>query len=183
MSLGVLSITRTALQRIGLILIVLVLCAKAYSLPQSVRAELNGTQLLGSGRYSFLFSDVYDISLYGNTQVFNPAQPFALKIDYLMPLKGEAIVDRTISLIKRQAFNDEVKLTQWRAALAEIFSDVDKGISLTGFKDKNGHTHFYRNEQWVGVVADAQFSDYFFAIWLAEHTSEPKLRRQLLGAS
>ena len=44
-----------------------------------------------------------------------------------MPLKGEAIVERTISLIKRQSFKDEQKLARWEAALREFFPDVDKG--------------------------------------------------------
>lgn len=155
--------------------------APAFCLPQAVRTELDNPVALGSGRFSFLFSDVYHISLYTPEQAFNPASSFALKIDYLMPLKGDAIIERTIELIKRQSYKDQTKLMQWQNTLAEFFPDVDKGVSLTGFKDKQGHTQFYRNEQWIGAVADPEFSQHFFAIWLAEHTSEPKLRRALLG--
>ncbi len=155
--------------------------APAFGLPQAVRTELNNPAALGIGRFSFLFSDVYHISLYTPEQAFNPAGAFALKIDYLMPLKGAAIIERTIELIKRQAFADQTKLMQWQNTLAGFFPDVDKGVSLTGFKDKQGHTQFYRNEQWIGAVADPEFSHYFFAIWLADDTSEPKLRRALLG--
>lgn len=165
----------------GLFILWVLAAVQVQALPQAVRSELDNPLPVGSGRFSFLLSDVYDISLFSRSQAFNPADSFALKIDYLMPLKGEAIVERTISLIKRQSFKDEQKLARWEAALREFFPDVDKGVSLTGFKDKNGHTQFYRNEHWIGAVADAEFSQYFFAIWLAEHTTEPKLRRALLG--
>ncbi len=166
------------------IIALIALCFAAlpsHSLPQPVRTELNSPQPVGTGRFSFLFSDVYEISLYSPGRVFNPAEPYALKINYLMPLKGAAIVERTIALIKDQGVQDEVKLRQWQQQLLAIFPDVDKGVSLTGYKDKQGHTQFYRNEQWIGKVVDPEFSQRFFAIWLAEHTSAPKLRRQLLG--
>lgn len=171
----------TVIKIMSIFALCLLAAAPAFCLPQAVRTELDNPAALGSGRFSFLFNDVYHISLYTPEQAFNPAGAFALKIDYLMPLKGAAIVGRTIELIKRQSFEDKAKLNQWKNTLVGFFPDVDKGVSLTGYKDKQGHTQFYRNEQWIGAVADPEFSHYFFAIWLAEHTSEPKLRRALLG--
>jgi Chalcone isomerase-like len=154
----------------------------AFALPQAVQQQINNAQPLGRGRLTFMFVSVYDISLYGQAQGFNPEAPYALKIDYLMPLKGEVIVERTIAEIKKQPFNDAEKLTQWQHAIGSFFPDVDKGISLTGFKDGNGHTQFYHNETWIGQVRDQQFTERFFAIWLGSNTSHVKLRQQLLGA-
>lgn len=167
----------------ALIIVLLIGTAlNAYALPQAVQLQLNTPQPLGSGRLTMMFKDVYDISLFSATSNFNAAEPFALKIDYLVPIKGDVIADRTIAEMKKQGFNEAQKLMQWKQAINTFFPDVHKGVSLTGFKDKNGHTQFYHNEKWIGQVTDPQFTIRFFAIWLAENTSEPKLRQQLLGA-
>jgi hypothetical protein len=171
-----------AFKRVLIALLLVGVALNTQALPQAVQQQLSTTQLLGSGRLTFMFKDVYDISLYGATQVFNPAEPFALKIAYLVPLKGEAIVERTVAEMNKQPFADKQKINQWQQALRQFLPDVKKGVALTGFKDQNGHTQFYQNDTWIGQVADPQFTERFFAIWLAEYTSEPKLRQQLLGS-
>ena len=40
---------------------------------------------------------------------------------------------------------------------------------------------YYFDEQPIGIIQDKQFGDAFLAIWLSENTSEPGLRKQLLG--
>ncbi|MEY4588560.1 MAG: hypothetical protein RL497_636 [Pseudomonadota bacterium] len=171
------------IKRVLIALLLIGAALNAQALPQAVQQELKNTQPLGSGRLSFMFKNVYDISLYGANQEFNPAEPFALKIEYFIPIKGKAIAERTMAEINKQPFTDKEKLIQWHQAIRSFFPDVQKGVSLTGFKDKNGHTQFYQNETWIGQVTDPQFTERFFAIWLAEYTSEPKLRQQLLGSS
>lgn len=168
--------------RLVIFTLLLACATNAYCLPDALRGQLPGASQVGSATMTFLFKDVYVISLYSPGANFDFNQPFALKLDYKMPIKGQAIVERTISLIRKQASIDQNKLAQWEQALQAIFPDVDKGINLTGFKDQNGFTQFYRNETWIGQITDQEFTERFFAIWLsAQHTPEPKLRRQLLG--
>jgi hypothetical protein len=160
---------------------VMSLILNTYALPTPVQQQLSNAQILGQGRLSFFLIDVYDIALYTSTKAYDANQNYALKIDYLIHIKGRDIAERTINEIKKQKNNDPEKLAQWKHALLSFFPDVDKGVSLTGFKDKNLHTQFYRNNTWIGAVNDPQFTEYFFAIWLAERTTEPALRKKLLG--
>lgn len=165
----------------ALIPVLLLAALNALALPQAVQQQLNNTEPVGTGRLRFMFVDVYNITLFGQDRGFNSKQLYALKIDYLVPIKGQAIADRTIVEIKKQPFNDAQKLMKWQRDMREFLPDVDKGVSLTGFKDGNGHTHFYHDEKWIGKIQDPQFTERFFAIWLGENASESKLRRQLLG--
>lgn len=168
--------------RLLIVTLLLACTTNAYCLPDALRGQLPGASQVGSATMTFLFKDVYEISLYSPGAIFDSSRPFALKLDYKIPIKSDAIVERTISLIRKQAPIDQNTLAQWEKALLAIVPDVDKGINLTGFKDQNGSTQFYRNETWVGQITDKEFTARFFAIWLSEqHTPEPKLRRQLLG--
>jgi hypothetical protein len=40
---------------------------------------------------------------------------------------------------------------------------------------------FFRNGTPIGDIDDREFARAFFAIWLDPRTSEPELRKQLLG--
>lgn len=169
-------------QRLMIFSLLLTLTTNAYCLPDALRGQLPGAAQVGSATMTFLFKDVYEISLYSPGANFDSNEPFALKLDYKMPIKGAAIVERTIDLMRKQAPIEQSQLTQWEKALLAIFPDVDKGVNLTGFRDQYGFTQFFRNETWIGQIADKEFTERFFAIWLSEqHTPEPKLRRQLLG--
>lgn len=43
-------------------------------------------------------------------------------------------------------------------------------------------TRFFHNGRSTSAVADPAFARLFFGIWLAATTSEPGLRRQLIGS-
>lgn len=67
--------------------------------------------------------------------------------------------------------------------LRQMLPDVQDGDSLTGINVPQRGVRFYKNGRSIGVVDDGDFARAFFAIWLDARTSEPKLRRQLLGES
>lgn len=148
-----------------------------------VRKLMPDASAIGSARMTYMLWDVYDATLYAPEGKWHQNQPFALTLHYLRSLNGEAIADRSVEEMRKQGFSDEVRLAAWYSQMREIFPDVTKGTTLIGFYKPGGQTIFYENEQEIGVIHDPEFGEWFFNIWLSERTSEPKLRRKLLGLS
>ena len=63
----------------------------------------------------------------------------------------------------------------------KIFPNVSENTSLVGVYTKEGTSIFYKDELEIGRVIDPEFGMAFFNIWLSEKTTEPELRRKLLG--
>ncbi len=148
-----------------------------------ISRDVPKAQKVGEGRLSFLFWNVYDATLYAPGGTFSPQRPFALRLNYLITLRGADIADRSIEEMKKQGAGDEAQLAVWRQQMAAIFPDVDRGVALTGVRNAKGHTYFYRNDTPIGSIKDPKFTARFFGIWLDATTSEPGLREQLLGVA
>lgn len=144
---------------------------------------LTDAQKVGEGRLTYLLWDVYDARLYAPDGQWDENEPFALTLHYLRSLKGEAIADRSVEEMRKQGFEDEVKLAAWHSQMRNIFPDVENGTELTGLYTPGEPTRFYQNGKLMGAVQDAEFGQWFFDIWLSEQTTEPELRIQLLGLS
>lgn len=140
-------------------------------------------EIVGQGRLSYMFWDVYDAALFAPNGQWKQGQPFALKLSYLRDLEGEKIADRSIEEIRNQGFRNEVKLADWHSQLRNIFPDVKMNSSITGIYTNEGITIFYQNNQEIGRVNDPEFGQKFFDIWLSQKTSAPSLRKKLLGAA
>ena len=138
---------------------------------------------VGEAVLKYLFWDVYRAELFAPSQGWRPDAPFALSLNYLRDIDGINIADRTISEMRDQGFSDDGKLSTWQSRLRDIFPNVSDGTRLTGVRDRDGNTIFYRNGGKIGEIKDPDFTRRFFDIWLSEKTSEPSLRRALLGGS
>ncbi len=148
-----------------------------------IEKHVPDAQKLGSGRLSVLLWDVYDATLYTSGTHFNSERPFALKLNYLLDLKGVDIAERAVDEMRKQGLNDNGVLNQWSEQMKTIFPDVKEGDSLTGIRNSQGHALFYFNEKYVGSIKDTRFANHFFDIWLGKKTSEPELRNKLLGTN
>ena len=137
---------------------------------------------VGATRLKYLFWDVYDISLHAPEGEFRFSGPFALDIHYLLDLKGKDIAKVARKEIKRQGINETHILDSWHQQLEGIFPDVKKGDRITGFYGQDGYAYFYKNGEFIGSIQDPEFAVAFFKIWLGEETSQPQMRRALLGA-
>ena len=128
-----------------------------------------------------MFWNVFDASLYSNNGKYNSEKPFALSLSYLRKLKSDKIVEKTISEMKKQNLNKASLLSQWQEQLSHIIPDVDNSTTITGVRDDQGHTIFYRNDALIGRIDDRNFTKGFFDIWLGKSTSDPVFRNKLLG--
>ena len=136
---------------------------------------------VGEGNFNFLLWPAYKATLYAPNGKYISEKPTALRLEYLRDIDGSDITEKTISEIKKQGFNNEQKISRWQSELDKIFPDVEKGTVLTGILTDKGSTIFYNGEEKIGEIKDKEFGKRFFDIWLSEKTSEPGLRKDLLG--
>jgi hypothetical protein len=153
----------------------------AYAL-DDIRSFVPAAEKVGEGRMTYMFWDVYDATLYAPQGAWEKDKPFALQLAYLRKLDGKKIADRSLEEMRNQGVNDEVKLATWHAQMRNIFPNVDNGVNLTGVYTDDGTTIFYEDNTEIGRIKDPEFGLAFFNIWLNEKTSDPSLRRQLLGS-
>ena len=150
-------------------------------LPKSVKTTMPDVDTVGKGRLNYLIWDVYDAELFAPQGHWAPGKPLALKLSYLMDLKGADIASRSVEEMRKIGFNDELMLATWHDQMRKIFPNVGSGDALIGVYAPDGETQFYHNNTLIGTVKDPEFGKYFFGIWLDEKSSEPGLRKQLLG--
>jgi hypothetical protein len=154
------------------------------ALPPELGSELSGATLAGSTRMRFFGLNIYDARLWV-TPGFQPTaywqQAFALELVYLRSLGGQAIAQRSLDEMRRSGpLNTEVA-DRWLATMRKLFPDVAAGDRITGLHSPRQGARFWVNGQSRPAVNDLEFSRAFFGIWLAESTSEPRLRTELLS--
>lgn len=151
--------------------------------PSVLGQYIQSPHKVGEARLKVLFWDIYDAQLFSSNGRLDRQQAFALTLTYLRDFDGEDIASRSVDEMRDQGVNDEVQLAAWFERMRTIFPDVKQGDTITGIQTAQGQAVFYLNEQILGQIDDAAFSQHFFDIWLAENTSEPSMRKKLLGIS
>lgn len=146
-----------------------------------VTQEIPQAQVVGRGVLTYAFWDVYEATLYAEEGRWRGDRPFALSIEYALDLKGRDIAERSAQEMRKQGFDDDKQLAIWTKAMISIFPDVSEGTVLTAIYKPRQGTFFYKNGQLIDSIKGPAFARAFFGIWLEENTSEPKLRRALLG--
>jgi hypothetical protein len=161
--------------------------AGAGSKPVSQLASTNAPMLskLGEGRLRFFGLHVYDSSLWTDGPRFDPNSNFALEIRYAMGLKGDDIALRSIQEMRTVGYADEAKFKDWLAIMRRTFPDITKGERLVGVASaKEGSltaVTFFHGDKELARIDNAEFARAFFDIWLSPKTSQPALRKALLG--
>ncbi|MDX2217962.1 MAG: chalcone isomerase family protein [Burkholderiales bacterium] len=150
-------------------------------LPEPVQKDLPGLTLVGDTNFRFIGMKVYDIRLWAPEGRYAPDKPFALELVYDMNFKGTDIAKRSIDEKRGQGYGPEEKLNRWYAEMAKIFPDIKPGDTLIGIHVPGKEARFYTRSKFIAAVADPEFSRAFFDIWLSEKTSQPGLRKRLLG--
>ena len=164
--------------------------AQAQSAPAAtaaeVKAELPDARTLGTARMRFFAMDIYDARLFAPSLKRSDyaASPFALEILYLRSFDGPAIADRSLKEMRRVGNISPEKEKSWLDTMRQTFPDVKSGDRITAFHKPGVGIRFFVNGMARASIDDPEFSRYFFGIWLSPHTSEPKMRGELLaGAS
>ncbi|MEG3219558.1 chalcone isomerase family protein [Vibrio gigantis] len=130
----------------------------------------------GQGEMSYLFWTLYSAEFYTAPSTSERA----LKIEYYRSIESKDLVEATKDQWNKLGYpNSNIK--RWLEPLYSMWPNVEEGSTLTIRVAEDNVSRFYFDEQPIGVIQDKQFGDAFLAIWLSENTSEPDLRKQLLG--
>ena len=152
--------------------------------PPELSALGADARLLGHKRFRYWGLHVYDAQLWVRPG-FEPqrfaAHPFMLSLTYARALRAADIAQRSLEEIARQGAVDDDQAQPWLQALRRVLVDVRPGDRLSGVYQPADVGRFHANGQPTGVIRDAQLMPRFFGIWLGPQTSEPSLRRALLG--
>ena len=160
------------------------IAAAAPSAPVEVAAALPMARLHGSGTLRYFGLALYEARLW-TAPDFVPgrydAHAFALELRYARKFDGAAIAERSITEMRRVGTFAPAQAKAWLEQLTQAFPDMKPGDRLTGVRGPGGVTRFYSNGQPTSSIADPEFGRLFFGIWLSANTSEPALRRELIG--
>ncbi|MCZ4336626.1 chalcone isomerase family protein [Shewanella colwelliana] len=138
----------------------------------------------GEGEMTYLFWTLYRAELFvsnSDTASFD-AGDRALRIEYFKDIDKHALIEATAEQWQHLGYQ-ATDIQRWMAPLTQIWPDVAPGDVLTLVVADNGLSHFYFGDNLLGVIEQPDFGEAFLSIWLSEKTSEPELRRQLLGLS
>lgn len=155
--------------------------------PPELKAGLDGApvRLSGAGTLRHWGLHIYDARLWTGPG-FDPSRPvqapLALELIYARTLQGALIAQRSIEEMRRAGPLDETQARDWLAFMNGAFPDVGAGDRITGiWQPVPARSSFLVNGGRPQGLDDAAFGPRFFGIWLAPSTSQPALRRQLLG--
>jgi hypothetical protein len=151
----------------------------------SVKTSLDkgGFISIGESTFSILFWDLYKSELLttsGTYPVETDKSNLLFDIDYLADISSEDLIERTIGQWQHLGVMPEI-YQRYLPTLKEIWPDIKKGDSLSLLIDE-GRSLFYFNDKYIGAINSPEFGQIFIAIWLSEKTSQPDLRRELLGS-
>lgn len=135
----------------------------------------------GQGKMSWLFIDIYKASLFSLDGKYQPKQyPQALTIHYQRNISKKALLEATQQQWQHLSVDPDL-YQDWLQQLSALWPEIKDGDHLTFFVSKDGSGDFYHNDNWIGRIENTQLSDAFLSIWLSKKTSEPKLRKKLIG--
>lgn len=153
--------------------------------PQAVAANLAGAQLRGQGQLRWFGLAIYEARLWVGPGGVDPANfhaaAFALDLQYARSLSGGRIAETSEREIARLGFGSPAQRAAWLETMRRIFPDVNPGDRIVGVHRPGAGVTFFRNDQRIGAIDDADFGRAFFAIWLDQRTVAPELRSALLA--
>lgn len=160
----------------------LLMAVSAHAAPKEVAGTIKQETAYGEGKLQRLLFVAYKASLWTDAKAWSYDAPFALSITYNMGFAKDDLVDRTISEMAGQS-ESPTPAESYREVLNKAFTDVKDGERFTALFTAKKSVRFYHNGRFTSEVADPVFAKRFFDIWLSPKTTEPALRRGLLGLS
>lgn len=166
----------------------------SFSVSAATTAPLNIDKLnkLGEGNMQYLFWDLYHAELFrtpqndqgsSNQSSNNQSSQHnttALRLTYLKSISKNDLLKATQDQWQHLGL-PPTQTSAWINELSTIWPNVKSGDQLTLFITPQGTSQFYLANHLIGTIDDPHFGDAFLDIWLSKNTSEPKLRKQLLG--
>jgi hypothetical protein len=155
--------------------------AMALTLPADAGALVPDAREAGSGKFRYFGLLVYDATLWTSGGRYDEAAPFALGIRYARNIKGAKLAEASVGQWQKMGYGFEASYPAWGEQMRRVFPDVKPGDELVGVSLPGRGVRFFFNGADSGQIDDPAFARAFIAIWLDARTTEPGLRRALIG--
>ena len=136
---------------------------------------------IGEGSLKVFLGPVYDVRLLSDDKKFSWDNDLVLEFDYQRALKKNTVVEASVKEMRRQKGVTEKQLSKWQTYLERGIQPVQKATKASLYWTAEGRITFYYDGAKPVTIEDADFARAFMNIWLGPETSEPELRRTLLG--
>ena len=154
-------------------------CANEGESYQAIKSEL---KTVGKAKLKVWFWNVYNSKLYTNTGHYKKDnQCILFEIDYLRTIKKEDLIHNTIENWQHIGI-PETSYQPYIETLESMWPEIKEGDQLA-LKVVSNKSEFYYNGKPIGVIDGHIFGPMFLQIWLSKKTTQPKLRKKLLGES
>lgn len=142
-------------------------------------------RLRGQATMRWFGLSLYDARLW-TFESFDPGawatQRFALELIYTRAFEGAKIAQASLELMQAQYGKNAERDRQWLAWMQQSFPDIQAKERLLGIhREAGAGCRFIHNRQLRMDLNDAAFAKAFFGIWLDPRTTEPALRKSLIG--
>lgn len=150
-------------------------------LPSVLAAQFPQLKVRGNGLLTWYGIRIYRATLWTQGGELDLNAPYVLQLQYLRSLEGEALATRSIEEMKGQGVGNDALYALWLAQMRKAFPNVKANDRIAGLHLPGTGARFYFNGSLTHEIKDAAFAKAFFDIWLGPKTSQPGLRKQLLG--
>lgn len=141
---------------------------------------LPDSKRVGQGEMTWFGLSVYGAELWTVDGRYDPAKPYALLLKYKRNIPAKNLVSASFDEMRKLGA-PENRFKDWESLMNKAFVDVKPGDQITGVNLQGNGARFYAGERQTLDTHDAEFSRWFFSIWMDPKTSEPKLRKLLIG--
>jgi len=169
------------MRKLVLFFILLACPALAAEKPSAIAPYINAETPYGQGTMSRLMIKAYDAVLWTDAAKWSLNVPFALTLHYRMGFDKKDLVQRSVKEIQHASALSKKQGASYAKQLSAIFPAVKSGDEITAFFVPEKGIKFFYNNQPSGEITDLTFAKRFVGIWLAPTTTEPSLRKALLG--
>lgn len=156
----------------------------ADGLPEPVNVSMPEAKKLGNSKFTWFGLHVYDAQLWSSvtgSQFDYKQHPSWLELKYGRDFAGSDIAEQSREEMEKIGGASEDKLKAWEKKLAEIFPNIKKGDTLSALFVPGKVMQFFHNGKPLATVNDMELARSFMGIWLDSKTSEPDLRKKLIG--
>lgn len=154
---------------------------RAASLPPAVLQNASPLHQIGQGSHSYFGLKVYQVTLWGTSNRWNPEEPHALDLEPSRAVSSEQLVDAGAKEMNRLGVGTPQQRQEWRSQLQRLLPSVKSGDQVVIFCAPNHKTFFFYNGRERGELDDPAFGAAFFSIWLDPRASNAALRKSLLN--
>ncbi len=145
---------------------------------------LTNARKLGATRLKVWGFQIYDARLWVEPDFSADdytKSSFALELAYLRNFDKDAVAERSMQEMRRIGSMTLQQEALWLEEMRQLFPNIKKGDRITGVNLPGAGAAFSKNGKAIGQIRDPEFARLFFGIWLSPKTSEPQMRRALLG--